>query len=626
MRIPFIVSGFRHRAALLAVLWPVCATSYAQNDWKQFESEHFTIVGDADLDDTERIVADLEGFQAALEQFFRTTAMRSLPPATLVVLDGKGDLRRTGIEDGDQRFFVGPDRTFALLTDPGNDEAFEDLLHAWFLAIAERSIPNVPLWMREGLAAFYRTTRWAEDGSRLDIGRPIDEYVRLIRQDRDRLGFERLAEVASLSELPELEDRFRAEAWALAHYLMTREVGRGHEQTAELVRSMASGRAFEEAADEAFGIGVPALLAEFDANLEAARTPPGLTLALGPNIGRMNAVGEVPRISAMSTIGAILVAAGLHREAEAQLGRAVAEDRGAPEPYVALAPLLIEQGRFDEVRFAIETAGRREDPGYLGHYYFALSLILENPEPTRNQLARIRRELQVAIDQEPAFADAYHQLAASYLATGEVFDDALRLLETALDLSPNNPDYVLTYGSFLIQQGRFDDAREILVALVDRIGDSATRDRGVEILQSIAGRTGGRGLVGEGFAEIRTNTGQPPARIEEPRVAPRPQAAGDGAGIQVVRVVSGEQQPGLLSLVDCRDGLELTLEDETGSYVFRTDSPERVEFSSSIAGNIGREIQCGIQDPPIRVVVTFQPVELGSESDGVPLKVEFVED
>ena len=626
MRIPFIVSGFRHRAALLAVLWPVCATSYAQNDWTQFESEHFTIVGDADLDDTERIVADLEGFQAALEQFFRTTAMRSLPPATLVVLDGKGDLRRTGIEDGDQHFFVGPDRTFALLTDPGNDEAFEDLLHAWFLAIAERSIPNVPLWMREGLAAFYRTTRWAEDGSRLDIGRPIDEYVRLIRQDRDRLGFERLAEVASLSELPELEDQFRAEAWALAHYLMTREVGRGHDQTAELVRSMASGRAFEEAADEAFGIGVPALLAEFDANLEAARTLPGLTLALGPNIGRMNAVGEVPRISAMSTIGAILVAAGLHREAEAQLGRAVAEDRGAPEPYVVLAPLLIEQGRFDEVRFAIETAGRREDPGYLGHYYFALSLILENPEPTRNQLARIRRELQVAIDQEPAFADAYHQLAASYLATGEVFDDALRLLETSLDLSPNNPDYVLTYGSFLIEQGRFDDAREILVALIDRIRDSATRDRGVEILQSIAGRTGGRGLVGEGFAEIRTNTGQPPARIEEPRVAPRPQAAGDGAGIQVVRVVSGEQQPGLLSLVDCRDGLELTLEDETGSYVFRTDSPERVEFSSSIVGNIGREIQCGIQDPPIRVVVTFQPVELGSESDGVPLKVEFVEE
>ena len=326
----------------------------------------------------------------------------------------------------------------------------------------------------------------------------------------------------------------------------------------------------------------------------------------------------------MTTIGAVLVAARLDREAEVQLGRAVAEDRAAAAPYVALAPLLIGLGRFDEARFAIDTAGRREDPGYLGHYYFALSLILEKPEPTRNQLARIRRELQVAIDQEPAFADAYHQLAASYLTTGESFDDALRLLETALDLSPNNPDYELTYSSFLIEQGRFDDARDVLAALIDRIRDSETRDRGVEILQSIEGRTGGRGLVGEGFAEIRTNTGQPSARTEEP--APGPRAEGDGAGIQLVRVVAGEQQPGLLSLVDCRDGLELTLEDETGSYVFRTDSPERVEFSSSIAGNIGREIQCGIQDPPIRVVVTFQPVEPGSESDGVPLKVEFVEE
>ena len=626
MRIPFIVSGFRHRAALLAVLWPLCATSYGQNDWKQYESEHFRIVGDADLDDTERIVADLEGFQAALEQFFRTTGMRSLPSATLLVLDGKGDLRRTGIEDGDQHFFVGPDRTFAVLTDAGNDEAFEDLLHAWFLVIAERSIPNVPLWMREGLAAFYRTTRWAEDGNQLNIGRPIDEYVRLIQQDRDRLGFERLAEAASLSELPELEDRFRAEAWALAHYLMTREAGRGHDQTAELVRSMASGRAFEDAAGDAFGIGVPALLAEFDANLEGRRIPARLTLALDPGIGRMSAVGEVPRISAMTTIGAVLVAARLPREAELQLGRAVAEDRAAAAPYVALAPLLIDQGRFDEARFAIDTAGRRQDPGYLGHYYYALSLILENPEPTRNQLARIRRELRVAIDQEPAFADAYHQLAASYLATGEGFDDALRLLETALDLSPNNPDYELTYSSFLIEQGRFDDAREVLAALIDRIRDSETRDRGVEILQSIEGRTGGRGLVGDGFAEIRTNTGQPSARTEEPAPAPGPRGEGDGAGIQLVRVVAGEQQPGLLSLVDCRDGLELTIEDETGSYVFRTDSPERVEFSSNIAGNIGREIQCGIQDPPIRVVVTFQPVEPGSESDGVPLKVEFIEE
>jgi tetratricopeptide (TPR) repeat protein len=612
-------------AALLVLLMLGSSESYAQDDWTEYRSEHFRILGDVDFDEADRIVADLEGFVAATEQFFRTIGIRRLPPATLLLLDGKGDLRRAGIDGDDEYFFVGSDQTFVVLTDLGDRESFEELLHRYFREIADQNVPNAPLWVREGLAAFYRTTEWSNDRSRLDTGRPIDRYVRLVRNQRDRLGFARLSAISTESDLEDSESVFAAESWALMHYLMTRDSGRGHDQTADLVRLMASGEPFEDAVDTAFGTGFRQLLAEFDADLEGRGTLPRITLDTDPRVGEMSLVGDISEIDAMTALGALMVAGRLPG-AETQLGRAIALDRNAPGPYIALAPLLLESDRFDEVRYGIDQAGRRQDPGPLGHYYYALSLIRENPIPSAIQLSRIRRELQVAIDLDPAFADSYHQLAASYLETDEGADEALGMLETALALGPDNPDYLVTYSRFLIQQGRFDDARDVLLPLIDRMTDSATRDSAVGIMESIAGRTGGRGLVGEGFAEITTNSGPTSEPVTEPVAPPLAAATRPPDTIEITRLVEGEQQGGLLTLVDCRDGLALTVEDETGSRVFYTDSPERVNFSSSSSADVGREISCGIQDPPIRVVVTFRPVQEDSQFAGVPVRVEFVED
>ena len=606
-------------AALLLCLG--CLHAYAQDDWNEYRSRSFRIVGDADPDDAERVVARLEAFMAATRQFLGVAGWPSLPPATLVLLDGRGALRAAGIDPEDFFVFVGPDRTFVVLAEPGQEATLEGLLHRYFMEIARRAVPNAPLWIREGLAAFYRTTAWSEDGRRIDAGRPIESYMRRVRDSANRIGFARLAEAGADDEPAGRDSVLTAESWARVHYLMTRDGGSGQGRTAELVRLAASGRPFEAAVEDAFGAGPDEVFDGFESYAGTDGPWPRIALDADPRTREMTSVGEFAEIDALTVLGAVMVAGRLPG-AEAQLGRALALDRNAPGPYIALAPLLIEQGRFDEVRYAVDQAGRREDPGRLGHYYYALSLLLEDPTPARGRMARARRELRAAIDLDPSFAEAYHRLAASFLGTGEPAGDALRALETAIELSPGNPEYLATYSRFLIAQERFDEARDVLAPLIDRMGRSRARDRAVGLMDSIAGRTGGRGLIGEGFAEIRTGDGNAPGGDAAPSAAPVQARRSPAADLE--RVVAGERQSGRLTLVDCRQGLALTVEDEAGTYVFHTDLPDRVAFSSDSAEEIGREIRCGVQDPPVAVVVTFQPAGEGDPFTGVPSVVEFV--
>jgi hypothetical protein len=237
----------------------------------------------------------------------------------------------------------------------------------------------------------------------------------------------------------------------------------------------------------------------------------------------------------------------------------------------------------------------------------------------------VRRELEASIDKAPTFSDAYHELAASYLGTDEGLDAAVRLLETALDLSPENPAYLLTFSRVLIEQGRFDDARDVLLPLLDDARSPELSEQAAALMQAIEGQRSRRGLVGDGFAEITSDSRARPA-TPTANPSPAPSAGSEaGDGIRLTRVVDGLQVSGLLTLIDCRDGLALTVEADSTSYVFHTDVPDRVVFSGG-TGNVGREVQCGIQAPPPNVVVTFRPAGEESAFRGVPDRVEFLED
>jgi hypothetical protein len=79
----------------------------------------------------------------------------------------------------------------------------------------------------------------------------------------------------------------------------------------------------------------------------------------------------------------------------------------------------------------------------------------------------------------------------------------------------------------------------------------------------------------------------------------------------------------MLTLVDCRGGVTLTIKSANDTVILHTDTPDKIQFVSYVASV--KTLSCGPtpgQGTP--VVVTYRPTPAGS-AVGEPLVVEFVE-
>ena len=608
-----------------------CDLAQAQERWLELRSENYTFVGDVDDEDLVEVATRFEAFRSAVTEIFSSRQYPEPGPVTVVVVDDDDLLEELGLTGSDGYFLPDERENYiAMLTESNRRRPFDRVLHDYFHAIAEESIPNAPLWLVEGLAEFYRTATWSAEGTELQIGRPIDSLVRLVRDEDTRLTFDQLftfnPDSDSYNEV-DREDIFHAQTWAFVHFLMTRNEGQGYAAMIRFVRLMASGISFEEAVDDAFDLNFRTLLSDFEDSVRQRGSYPYLTLAVGNasrGVGPAETTGVSPA-EVETQFAELLIRQGATADAEERLQRAIEINPGSGRPRAVIGRLLIDQLRFEEARLSLESVLDGSEADSLSHYYYALSLAGGGAEPSPARLGEARRALREAIRIGPRFPDSYEELALSYLSTNENLDEATELLDIALELRPRHPDYRISLARVFIEQERFSDARTLLIPLVDPIQHPDTRSRAQSILQSIDGLEGNRGVVGDGFVEITRSDSEPEEELEpdlpEPEAVTAPSIGFDR--FELTRIVSGEQQDGLLSLIDCREGLTLTVESDTGTYLFHTDSPERVEFATFSAG-VGSEVSCGPLDPPSPVVITFQAAPEGSEFRGVPDKVEFV--
>lgn len=71
-------------------------------------------------------------------------------------------------------------------------------------------------------------------------------------------------------------------------------------------------------------------------------------------------------------------------------------------------------------------------------------------------------QFETAIRLDPDYAEALNYLAYLWAVRGERLDEALRHIQTALDLDPENPAFLDTLGWIYFQQGRYEDALDLL--------------------------------------------------------------------------------------------------------------------------------------------------------------------
>jgi tetratricopeptide (TPR) repeat protein len=460
-------------------------------DWLGARSQHYRLLGTADDDELQEVGARLEAFYAAINSLFSGQQFRRPAPTTVIVLDDDDDVAALGIApEADGYFRAGRNENFIILSPQSRSRnPFGPILHDYFHAIAAENLPDLPVWIREGLAEFYSTIQL--DDELLMIGNHIEGHVRLTRDDDDRLPYRELFETnhdsAILNEL-DRDRMFYAQSWALIHFLMMRNRGPGLAQTAVFVHSTAAGLPFEEAFQTAFGTSFEGLREEFEDYVDD-RSFPFLRMTvegIGEDYVSIDTDPFPPGLGE-TYLADLLLEEGRYEEAERRLEAAIASDGALAAPHTSLGGLRVRQERYAEALDILGQAIEGAGPNYLSHYYYALSFSRVNPELTDEQRTLVREQLQKSIRLRPTFPDAHHELATTYVDAGDDLNEAARLLDQALTLSPDHPAYLITLSRVLIAQDAVDAARSVLGRVLELTEDPAIRERAESLLESISG-------------------------------------------------------------------------------------------------------------------------------------------
>ena len=114
---------------------------------------------------------------------------------------------------------------------------------------------------------------------------------------------------------------------------------------------------------------------------------------------------------------------------------------GSPMPYMAEGILNIQQGKYPEAITALEQGIKRASKPNAWLYYLLARAIHKDGHPSPGKQARLREALLKTIRLDPEFSDAYGLAGLVWMRAHE-YDQAVRFLETAHRLDPQNSHYV----------------------------------------------------------------------------------------------------------------------------------------------------------------------------------------
>lgn len=230
---------FRNARAVTFVLLAALLPATAHAEWRRLDSPNFVVIGDVSERNLRRVAAQFEGFRDTLGRVLGANATATAVPTVVVVFPNdraytpyKPVFNGKPVKVGGV-FYRGRHVNYITLLGDGSPGALRVLFHEYAHLVVSNVVMNLPAWLSEGLAEFYSTYDPSDDGREALIGRPIDEHLTRLSQER-LLSLDELLTVDRSSPLYNEGERrsiFYAQSWALTHMLMlgdtrrTKEVG-----------------------------------------------------------------------------------------------------------------------------------------------------------------------------------------------------------------------------------------------------------------------------------------------------------------------------------------------------------------------------------------------------------------
>jgi tetratricopeptide (TPR) repeat protein len=540
------------------------ADAAAGADWVKATAKEFTVLGNTGE-------SQIRGLAGAIDAFIRAVSAElprgELPgDLTIIVFRDEASFESFKPEHQGARknsagyFLAGRAANFISVAD--RVETRRVLYHEVFHAVSRPYV--FPTWASEGLAEFYSTM---DTG----FGSAVPAHVATLRT-RPWIPLAAVLTATRDSSFyndAELQKVFYAECWLLTHYLLTRNGSSPETLLANAPKLDASAAEAE----------LRSYLSGFA--LEAVPAAPVLRPA-----GSTAAVAPVTDSEAAASLGSLLLQFDRLDAATDQLQRAVQSQPVFPAAFIEMGLLQMWQNRSAQALYWFRKGVDADPANHLAHFYYAQTLqALSLFEPS---LAHLRK----AIELEPRFSEPYIWLGYVTMALKDRYQDADNLLSRAIAQDPLN-------------EGLSDTLTRLRTAAAANLqSESTRRDRAA------------RRQLAQTLALLRV---APPAAVAQ-YTPPAPLLPTPRRVARKPAVVYPSLE-GLLTLIDCRQGITLVLRVNNAVVRFNTRTPIKLEFTSKVS-NAANEAACGWVRPEARVVVTYKPSK-DAPHLGEPIRIEY---
>ncbi|HEY7497972.1 MAG TPA: DUF1570 domain-containing protein [Vicinamibacterales bacterium] len=592
------------KPAVLIVAAILAASPTAAADWVRVETQNFIVYGATDERRVREVASEFERFREVLARVLPGASRPAAVPTVVMVFGSSRsfDPYKPRFNGKPTRlngcFFSSEDMNIVAMVDDDRDESLRTILHEYVHLVIANMMPNMPLWLNEGLAEYYSTFQVQADGRRALLGRVIPAHLDLLNQ-RKLLPIEEMLDVDQSSPAYNEEGRqtlFYAQSWAIVHMLMSGLDNRSSDVSAYL-NLVASGTPSRDAWKKVFG--------EQNVLRQVGRyTMQGVVKGVLYRFDR-----DLPKVAADTS----KVTAGDTEAALADLLRRVApheettarfEKATAIEPRSARARALFGLHAIDQNDYArarallVDAVDDRAD--WLVQYHVATGLTRlasEGANRDAELVGKARAALERVLAARPELPNA-HALSARLDSMGPGnLARGLEAVRRARALAPGRSDYTLLESFIQMRLGAFTEAKGLLTPLLSAFHEADVRDRA-------------RGMLAQ-VAHLELEAAAYLARLEGRRPDPlpaRPDSAKDVVLVPNYRTPSpGETRiEGNLERIDClRDGVMLHV--RVGTVVERFPSPDLTGIAFiSYRTDLPGAITCAMRKPPDRVYLTWR--------------------
>jgi TonB family protein len=429
-------------------------------EWVEVRTPNFIVVSNAGEKQARKVAAQFEQIRTVFRQLLENANKHPSPLIIIMAVKDEASMREllpeywTKAHSHPAGLFSARLNNFYAAVQLDARNPYDTIYHEYYHTISVPYVPNLPVWLSEGLAEFYGHTEIAEDDVRMG---QADALSLQELRNNTFIPLDVLFKVDQSSPYYNEANKasiFYEESWVLAHYLLIGDRMVHRPMLDAYLNALGRGSDPEEAAKMAFG-DLRKLLSDLETYIQSRQF-----LYLKYPAPRINEdemkFRTLSEAEASVYRGGFAVVRGRYQEGKATLNEALRQD-----PNISLAHQYLAVEEFFEKQHdqAVESATKaivldanNWFPRYFRAYLKTSAGGMGSSDP------QIEDDLRRAIAISPEFAPSYGLLAIHFAGGNRNLDEALTLAQKAVALEPANSNYQLALAQVLIRQNKVDQA------------------------------------------------------------------------------------------------------------------------------------------------------------------------